>query len=143
MSGSAFVAQDLEIEPLAFDFRPYRELHGIVPEPTAHQYENYTNGLQEVYSKQLKIAKKAKEATEGKSDSSEEKQVLLLEVMASTRAESREMTEKMAILTASFCSNVITAEQFVDLPYRLFTAFSRWLLEQFKNPESQTPDTNS
>lgn len=123
-----------EAEPLDYDFNPYIDAKGTVPEPTDDQVAAFYDGL----SRQFELAL-GDDRTDGV-DFTEPMSVAAL--LSSLREEdNRKLYEALLELHVAVCSGAPSREQLEALPFRLrrmfYGAVQGWL-----RPESWQPATS-
>lgn len=129
-----FNAKDA-VEPLDFDFSPYAEAKGTVPEPTDEQVATFYGDLGQQLEKAL-----GPERVAG-IDLTEPREVGRL-FMSLTAEDHRAMYDQMLALHAAVCSNEPSVEQLGALPFRLRQAFYG-MLQEWLRPEASRPATKS
>lgn len=123
------------VEPLDYNFSPFVEAKGTVPEPTDEQVADFYANL----GNQLENAL-GKERTEGV-DLTDPQQVGKL-FMSLTADDHRSMYEALLKLHAAVCSNQPTEDDLRALPFRLRQSFYG-MLQEWLRPEASRPATNS
>lgn len=121
MSGSAFKIEDV-LGSLTFDFRPYVDKSGSIPEPT----NDMVDAFRASFRKTLMVgeAKTADEAIKN------------LVSSGTTAEEAEKLVDDLWTAVVVFCGNVFTLDDFKALPYRGRRAFIGWLTGVFFRPEA-------
>jgi hypothetical protein len=119
------------IEELAYDFRPYREYDGVVPEPSDSQIQEFLSGVQESIKKLAQTTPDAASPTDLYARLEGFQGDQLMDVM-------RDQTE----LVAKLCSGIPSFDQLMDVPMRVRTVFFRWILGEVMSPEVKAPAGN-
>jgi hypothetical protein len=126
-----------EIEELSFDFRPFVDAHGVVPEPSSARIKNFQKTLRKLFGPAFQAIADA----EGKTQ-----QELIKSAMEASDeevdAKADETEESLLRACAALCGDSPSYDQLVQLPYRGQRVFLGWLVGKFLNPESQAPATN-
>ena len=128
-----FNAKDA-VEPLEFDFAPFVEAKGVVPEPTDEQVAEFYGNLGD----QLKIALGEERVKD--LDLTDPLQVGKL-FMSLTVEDHRKMYDANLDLHAAVCSGEPSREQLEALPFRLRQAFYG-MVQGWLRPEASKPATN-
>jgi len=121
-----FVASEA-VETLTYDFRPYAEAHGTIPEPTTRQVETFRAAMM---SSVQELGLSPEQIQTGRIDF---EQVGTL-IEAAGRVE-QTLLDAVADLTG-IANSVLNA-----LPYRVQAAFSGYIVGVFLRPEDSTPAT--
>jgi hypothetical protein len=122
------------VEPLDYDFRPYVQAHGTIPEPTDKQIAAFLRGLKEV----VDVVQ-----ADLPDDVSADDPAAVLKAMDNLDPEKTiEQMGKMADVYAGLCSGTPTAEQISALPMRIRSIFFNWLQSEVMSPEAATPAGN-
>lgn len=129
-----FEAKDA-LEALEYDFAPYIEAKGAVPEPTDEQVSAFYGDL----GRQLELALGA-ERVAGV-DLTDPMQVGRL-FMGLTAEDHRKMYDAALDVHAAVCSDHPSREDLAALPFRLRQAFYG-MVQGWLRPEVSTPATNS
>lgn len=117
------------VEPMAYDFTttPSGQGKGVVPEPSTKDMKNFQKAFAAITREAAKLD------VEDIAKTSDEEFELL-------QKKGEELGERLDAAIAKLCKDKPSAEEVATLPFRLKTAFSRWLMEQF-NPESAASAT--
>ena len=127
---TAFVL-DEELDKLTYDFRPYVEAHGVIPEPSSAQIKS----LQSAMRAALKPALEAMGVATETADAS----ALMAALAEPSKADLKaaEAAEAAIILAISeTCSGTPTPLELRKLPYRGQQAFIGWLSGVLLSPEA-------
>jgi mRNA-degrading endonuclease YafQ of YafQ-DinJ toxin-antitoxin module len=117
------------VEPMDYDFTAFGGSKGIVPEPSTKDMKDFQRDFTKVMRKgqQLEVSDdEALKMSEKDFDALQKK----------VEAVGLELDE----LIGRLCKNSPSAEEVAKLPFRVKTAFSKWLMEQFA-PEGGTSGT--
>lgn len=114
-----------ELDPLTFNFRPYADVDGEVPEPTQEQVAEFYDQL----GRQMELALAGDPRLEGYDRTDQEK---VADLLASLTLEDGAAINDYAVdMHARVCSNTPDADAVKALPYRLrrawFGAIQGWL----------------
>jgi hypothetical protein len=128
-----FTASD-QLEPREYDFRPYADAQGTVPEPTDDQVAEFYSAL----NRQFQLAF-SEERLEG-IDTQDPYDVAKL-VMSLDADENRALYDAMLDVHADVCSGQPSVSDLAALPFRLRRAFYG-AVQGWLRPEALTPATN-
>jgi hypothetical protein len=128
-----FVAEGV-VERLDYDFRPYVNASGTIPEPTDKRIELFLKGIKQLYTD----AKAATPAIEA--DASPAGLINALD-MLDPEATVKVMTG-MSEVYAELCGGTPTVDEINQLPMRVRTVFFAWLQGEVMAPEAVTPGGN-
>ncbi len=124
-----FVADGV-VEALDWDFRPYVNAHGTIPEPTDKQIAAFLSGMKAVF-------KEAK--ADLPQDIDLEDPGMLLGAIDSLDPEVQiRAMSKVAVVYAALCSDTPTEQEISKLPMRVRTIFFNWLQQEVMAPEAAT-----
>lgn len=150
-----FNAQTL-VEPLEYDFRPYVDAHGVIPEPNANQTDEFRRqytGLQtrlldyarKYYEKvqseaQAEAKRKIDEGAEGKIPDlpplAEEIDKFLREFdEENATGNAQAVNEAVIQMIANVCSHQPSEDELRALPARIRAGFAAWLIEELTAPK--------
>jgi len=117
------------VEPMDYDFTAYEGGKGVVPEPSTKEMQNFQRDFAKVMRKgqQLEI-------------SDDEAMKLSEKEFDKLQKDAAAIGEELDELIARLCKGTPAREDVAKLPFRVKTAFSKWLMEQF-NPEGATSGT--
>lgn len=124
------------VEPLEYEFRPYSEAKGVVPEPTDDQVAEFYANL----GKTLENALGDDDRLQGV-DLTDPTQVGRL-FLTLTADDHKKMSKSLLELHAAVCGGQPSLEELEVLPYRLRQAFYG-ALQGWLRPEASKPATNS
>lgn len=148
-----------QVDPLDYDFRPYVEAWGTVPEPSERAINKFIGQWQTLIREMTRLsmtseeaaAKDASELTEEEIAEQEEIEQNLPttvdEALAKVRnssvnlEESESVTEELIDITAKVCQDNPDAETLRALPGRIRVAFLGWIVGELANPEPVAADT--
>lgn len=117
---AGFVAATVR-EPLTYDFRPYVDDHGVIPEPSRQAQAQFNRSMLDLYG-------------EGGADAARERLASLSP--ADQLAESERLTEATVDALCALCSNVPSRESILALPERLFQAYLGYIRGALLDPTS-------
>jgi hypothetical protein len=118
-----------EVEELTYDFSPFSDAHGTIPEPTTRQVEQFRSALMGSVET---LGLTPEQLSSGTIDFA-----LVGELVQKANAVEQSMVDAVADVTG-IANAVLNA-----LPYRPKAAFCGWIVGVFLRPEAQTPATNS
>ncbi|AWY07506.1 hypothetical protein SEA_LAZERLEMON_23 [Streptomyces phage LazerLemon] len=117
------------VEPMEYDFTAYEGSKGVVPEPSTKEMQVFQREFAKVMRKG-----QALEISDDEAMKLSEKQFDKLQKDAEA------IGEELDELIAGLCKGTPSREDVAKLPFRVKTAFSKWLMEQFA-PEGGTSGT--
>lgn len=126
----AFVLED-ELDKLTYDFRPYVDAHGIIPEPSSTQIK----GLQSAMRAALKPALEAMNVAADTADVSALMAALAEPSKADLKA-AEAASEAIIHAISDTCSGTPTPDELRALPFRGQQAFIGWLSGVLLSPEA-------
>jgi hypothetical protein len=99
------------VPELAYDFRPFVEAHGVVPEPSQPAMKQFSKAMNAVYGGRTieEVAKLPYEEQEALGDATKP-------------------------LVADLCNGHPSLDELENLPFRPLNAFVGWLMGSFQNP---------
>lgn len=117
------------VDPMEWDFSHYGGGKGVVPEPSTAEMQDFQRDFAKVMRKgqALEI-------------SDEEAMKLSEKAFDKLQADAQKIGEELDELIARLCKGSPSTEDVATLPFRVKTAFSKWLMEQFR-PEGETSGT--
>ncbi|QFG07917.1 hypothetical protein SEA_INTOLERANT_22 [Streptomyces phage Intolerant] len=117
------------VEPMEWDFSHYGGGKGVVPEPSTREMQDFQREFAKVMRKgqALEI-------------SDEEAMKLSEKAFDKLQTDAQKIGEELDELIAKLCKGTPSREDVATLPFRVKTAFSKWLMEQFA-PEGGTSGT--
>ena len=121
---AGFVASS-EVEQLDFDFNPYVEASGVIPEPSAAQIQEFQKSIKTLFGDEFRASMLAETDRRAALDS-----------MLDTSKDD-EMAEKWGQLldaVSAVCSGEVTREMLDKLPFRIQQHFIGWLMGTLTNP---------
>ena len=128
-----FVVTD-EVDLLSYDFHPYVDSAGEIPEPSSKQIRDFKQTFQQI------VLKGQPDDATGTVETAEEALRVFANRTDAERAELEQRGEELetALYQAvvDVCSGVFTLEQLQTLPYRAGAAFIGWVLGQFVAPKA-------
>ncbi len=129
------------LEPLDYDFSAFGGPVGVIPEPSSGAVKDYFRAMKNL----AKEARKFKdiEAKLGNIDDVSDEE--LAERMATIDeaeegADELQRAQKEAL--AALCSNTPSFDELDRLPFRIFTAFNKWLVGEI-NPKTAAPGSKA
>lgn len=128
-----FILAD-EVEALNYDFAPYVEVQGVIPEPSEAKVKEFQRGLRAIMAP---VLEKVVEVTGDGKQTERDRLIAAVAAMkdtdgvASSEAEADKQMDLMLKLCAKVCSNTPTYAQIKALPYRPRQAFVGWLVGTF------------
>lgn len=119
------------VEPMDYDFTtvPGGKGKGVVPEPSTMDMKIFQKSFAKVVRESAKLDKSGEELDKISDDEFD-----LLQKKGD------ELGEQLDAAIAKLCKNHPSVEEVETLPFRLKTAFSKWLMEKF-NPEAEAAAT--
>lgn len=119
------------VEPMDYDFTttPGGRGKGTVPEPSTRQMKKF----QDEFTRIMRAGTALEKSMEDVSDMSDD-------ALADFQAKQDAISEQLDAAIAGLCQDQPSAAEVATLPFRVKTAFSNWLLEQFR-PESAATAT--
>lgn len=131
----AFSAENV-VEPLAWDFAPYVNAKGTIPEPTDRQIAEFLSGIKRV------VKEAEADADLPQNVDATDPAAVLSALDALDPEKTVEAAGKMGAVYAGLCSGTPSAEQIMALPMRVRTIFFSWLQDEVMNPEAVAPAGN-
>jgi hypothetical protein len=128
-----FVLAD-EVEELKFNFEPYGP-KGDIPEPSAHQIQNFRTAIAEMLSEMLP------DTVVENLDKTENVAELRRVLLATIGKDQTETQQKALHAIAAVCSDSPSFDILDVLPWRHQQAFSGWISGVFLLPQTLTPAT--
>jgi|SRR5215472_11983435 len=125
------------VEPLDYDFNPFVDSKGTVPEPSAEQINDYRRAIMSIFQEMVPEGMDA-EPTDNGTRSTTEMVRRVTEFLGTDRTE---MQEKILHTLADVCSNTPSFDELSALPYRHQQAFAGWISGVFLLPSLPTPAT--
>lgn len=116
-----FVATEA-VEELTYDFNPFADAKGTIPEPSSKQIEAYRNAIVSAFRS---TGIDPEDVRGGK---------FSLDKMDELMEKTAGVEEAMVVATADLTG--IATGTLRDLPYRPKAAFMGWVMGQFFNPEA-------
>src|ERR1044072_8286008 len=116
-------------EPMEYDFTKYDAGKGVVPEASTKEMQDFQREFAKVMRKG-----QALEVSDEDAMKMTEKEFDKLQKDAAA------IGEELDDLIAGLCKGEPAKEDVAKLPFRVKTAFSKWLMEQFR-PEGETSGT--
>lgn len=119
------------VEPMEYNFTtvPGGKGQGVVPEPSTQEMKDFQREFAQIMREGSKLDLSDDEASKMSDDEFVEYQ---------KKAEA--IGELLDEAIAKLCKNTPSVEEVATLPFRVKTAFSKWLMEQFR-PEGETSGT--
>lgn len=119
------------VDPMDYDFTtvPGGKGKGTVPEPSTEEMKDFQRDFARIMRDGQKLEKTDEEMT---AMSDEDFEVFQKSADA--------IGERLDIVISTLCKNQPSQEEVATLPFRVKTAFSKWLMEQF-SPEGETAGT--
>lgn len=119
------------VDPMEWDFTTVEGGigKGVVPEPSTREMKAFQSEFAQIMRDGRKLEVSDAEAAE-MSDKD----------FKAFQKKADEIGERLDIAIAKLCKNCPSQEEVASLPFRVKTAFSKWLMEQF-NPEGETSGT--
>lgn len=114
------------VEELDFDFRPYVEIDGVVPEPSTSKIQQFQKDIKSIFGEA--ILAQAEAANSGGNVNVEQVREFLA---ADDTTESDEKYAQLLTAVAKVCSNKPTKAQLEKLPYRHQGVFIGWITGTF------------
>lgn len=123
------------VEPLDFDFKPYVNASGTIPEPTDKQISDFLKSLKTVATDVQKDLPADLDMNDPAS---------LLGALDDLDPEVMDsLAGKLGGIYAALCSATPTEQQIADLPPRIRNIFFNWLQQEVMNPEVKTGGGNA
>jgi hypothetical protein len=123
-----------QIEKLNYDFRPYKDVSGTIPEPSSAQVEKFREAMGDVMKHAASIDPDTwgggKDADGNPKELTTEVMVARIDLTLSKSAEVEKETTNAVIELTGLDSELIWS-----LPYRTRAAFAGWIVGEFFNPE--------
>jgi hypothetical protein len=117
------------VEPMDWNFEKYGAGSGTVPEPSTKDMKDF----------QKEFARVMRDATALELPDDEAAKLSEDEFNA-LQEQVDEIGDRLDIAIATLCKDQPSRDQVSKLPFRVKTAFSKWLMEQFR-PEGETSGT--
>jgi hypothetical protein len=130
-----FKAQDA-VKPLDFDFRPFVEAHGVIPEPTTERVEQFFKDLRTMAAEVRSLMGVAEQVQEGEISDQDAADV----VASMDDSTIQNMQDHLIDAVAGLCGGTPTREQIAALPYRVLATFNAWIGGELR-PEQPKPAT--
>lgn len=128
-----FVVTD-EVDLLSFDFHPFVDAAGEIPEPSSKQIKDFKNQFQTIVSAGI-----PEDSDEVVTTPAEALRLFAAQTPEQRQAlseQSDELETRLFQAVVDVCSGVFTIEQLKALPYRAGAAFIGWILGQFVAPKA-------
>lgn len=126
------------VKPLDYDFNPYVDDKGTIPEPTDVAISKYMKGLQAVMKE---ITGKVDIA--GLEDAANDPGKFLAAIESVDADLVMKQLGKMSRLYADLCSGTPSMESLDALPRRVRLKFFQWLSQEVMSPEAETGAGNA
>lgn len=120
------------VEALDYDFRPFVEAHGVVPEPSTDQITVYRKAIMDMFEEMI---------PEGLDDENQKTVDMIHKVVQFLGSDRSEEQEKILHVLADVCSDKPSYDELSALPYRHQQAFAGWVSGIFLLPSMPTPAT--
>lgn len=119
------------VEPMDYDFTTVEggSGKGTVPEPSTQEMKDFQRDFAQIMRDGAKLEKTDAEMT-AMSEAEFKK----------FQKETEKIGERLDVVISVLCKNKPSQEEVATLPFRVKTAFSKWLMEQF-SPEGATSGT--
>jgi hypothetical protein len=117
------------VEPMDWNFEKFGGGSGVVPEPSTKEMKSF----QQEFGKIMRDSAALEMPDDEAMKLSEDEFTALQEQVA-------ELGERLDTAIAQLCKDQPSVDQVAKLPFRVKTAFSKWLMEQFR-PEGATSGT--
>jgi hypothetical protein len=119
------------VEPMDYDFTTTSggKGKGTVPEPSTEEMKDFQRDFAQIMRDGAKLEKTDAEMT-----------AMDDEAFAAFQKQTEAIGERLDIVISTLCKNQPSQEEVATLPFRVKTAFSKWLMEQF-SPEAGTAGT--
>lgn len=124
-------------EALEYDFAPYTDAKGTIPEPSDKKIGDFLAGLKDVFGEAQKAGI---EAMDGLNPDDPAAVVGALDSLDPTKIVS--VMADMAKLYADLCSGKPNLTQIQRLPLRIRVRFFAWLMTEVVRPEAGMPGGN-
>lgn len=124
------------VEAVEYDFKPYVDAEGIIPEPSKEQVETFFDRIKNMHRL---VARVERDITNAAEVSNEELEKVVAEL---PEGEINKMKSELSIYIADLTSNQPTVEQIDGLPYRVFTAFMVHLMTEY-GPKGASNDSTT
>lgn len=121
------------VSELSYDFKPFVDLSGVVPEPSSDQIRDFKHAFSEMVSSALGEVAGAQGATPM------EQFEMFVQYLGRDTAE---IDEKGLHAMATVCSSQPSFDDLASAPYRVQQAFLGWLVGLFLVPEGLRLATN-
>jgi hypothetical protein len=116
------------VEELAYDFRPYDDTHGVIPEPSSKQIEKF----QKVVFGTVRNLGLTPEDMTGETK-------VTFDLIESVMDKSHEVERDILVAVGELTG--IEAGTIEGLPHRVKSAFMGWIMGEFLSPEGSAPAT--
>lgn len=142
----AFVLSDY-LEELKYDFRPYVDVHGVIPEPSEETIDQFRRKINRMMTEVRIFAGNLEKAQEGKTDK-QRKTIVAMAMRAKQMSEKQraekanDLKRQMREAISELCSGTPSAEDLAKMPYRGQMAFAGWLVGVFSSPKLGKIDIN-
>src|ERR1044072_154561 len=114
------------VEPMGYDFTKYDAGKGVVPEPSTKEMQDFQREF-------AKVMRKGQALEVSDEDAMKMTETGCDKLQKAPAAIAKSRTDRITGL----CEGEPAQEDVAKLPFRVKTAFSKWLMEQFR-PEGQT-----
>lgn len=136
-------------ETLDYDFSPYSDAKGAIPEPSAEQVNVFNARYIALMAALARFqGNRQRRAADPETEETEDR--TLMQELDAMVAESTELSPEMKRIdtelrqiVSDVCSNEPSLEELSKLPSRQFRAFLAWLNEELNDPKKLRPGTNS
>ncbi len=117
------------VEPMDWNFEKFGGGSGVVPEPSTKDMKKFQGEFGKIMREGAALEVPDEDAAK-----------LSDEEFETLRKKADDLGDRLDQAIAKLCKDQPSVEQVSKLPFRVKTAFSRWLLEQFR-PEGETAGT--
>lgn len=121
------------IEKIDWNFRPYVEADGVVPEPSTEQVGVFLDTLHALIT-ELAATGEFDDIPEADIEKMKRGEILALAAQKQASNQRFIGNEKLIAAYADLCSNLPSVEQLAALPHRIRERFFNHVRDQFVNP---------
>lgn len=125
------------VEALEFDFRPYVEAFGTIPEPSQGTINAFQAAVKSVVGKTRGLLDDMKTI---QNKAPEELTTEDIDLITTKTEQTEELTSQMNKAITIILGGAVTEEQLSALPYRVSTAFVKWIFDEL-NPKTNPNGT--
>lgn len=125
------------VESLEYDFTAYGGSEGVIPEPSSGTVKAYFRAGKDL-AKEMRKFKGISDALGDVDNLSEEEITSRMAMIEEAEEGVDELQERQRGMLVDLCGGAVTRDELDRLPFRVFQAFSKWLIGEI-SPKRTTP----